>query len=236
MSEDRSSQKLTRSELLDYLAQTITRLHADEPTLVAIDGRSAAGKTTLADELAARVSEMGRPALRSSLDDFHPPGHKYRSSQRRYSLTTYYAEGYDYTAFRQFVLEPLRQGGSRRCRLAYWDSFNDLRFPETWIDVPSGAIVIVDGVFLLRSDLRHYWDYAIWVQIDWQTMLERAAKRDVAWVGDADVVVERYLTFWIPMHELYEADTNPTSLVNTIVDNQFPEAPDLLKAGAFESC
>lgn len=221
--------KLTRSELLDHLAKEVTRLHTNEPTLVAIDGRSAAGKTTLADELAARVSEQGRPTLRSSIDDFHPPGHKYRSSQRRYTPMSYYAEGYDYTAFRQCVLEPLRQGGSRRCRLALWDSFNDLPFPEQWVDVPSDAIVIVDGAFLLRSDLRHYWDNTIWLQIDWQTMLERAAQRDVAWVGDADVVLDRYRTFWIPMHELYEADANPMALVNIIVDNQYPETPYLIK-------
>jgi len=227
--------KLTRSDLLDYLAEVVTRLHTDKPTLVAIDGRSAAGKTTLADELAARVIATGRPALRSSLDDFHPPGHKYRSSERRYTPTTYYAEGYDYTTFRRFVLEPLRQGGGRRCRLAYWDSFNDLPFPETWVDVPSEAIVIVDGVFLLRSDLRHYWHYAIWVQVDWQTMLERAAKRDVAWVGDAAVVVDRYRAFWIPMHELYEADANPTSHANIIVGNQFPERPRVIKADGLES-
>ena len=60
MSEDRSSKKLTRSELLDDLADAITRLHTDEPTLVAIDGRSAAGKTTLADELAARSFQSGQ--------------------------------------------------------------------------------------------------------------------------------------------------------------------------------
>lgn len=225
--------KLTRSDLLDYLAEAVIRLHANEPTLVAIDGRSAAGKTTLADELAAKLSETGRPALRSSLDDFHPPGHKYRSSQRRYTPTTYYAEGYDYAAFRQCVLEPSRQGGSRRCQLALWDSLNDLPFAEEWIDVPNDAVVIVDGVLLLRSDLRHYWDYAIWVHIDWQTMLERAARRDVAWIGDAEIVVERYRTFWIPMHELYEADANSMALANIIVDNQYPETPDLIKAGAF---
>src|SRR5262249_45380280 len=160
----------------------IIRLHTEEPTLVAIEGRSAAGKTTLADELAASVSKKGRPALRSSIDDFHPPGHKYRSAERRYTPSTYYAEGYDYVAFRQFVLEPLRQG-DRRCRLALWDSFNDIPFPEAWTDVPKGAIAVIDGCFLFRPDLRHYWDYTIWLEIDWDTMLERAASRDVAWVG-----------------------------------------------------
>jgi len=233
MSDGHTSNKVTRTELLDHLAKAVTRLHTNEPTVVAIDGRSAAGKTTLADELAASVSEQGRLVLRSSIDNFHPPGHKYRSRERRYTPISYYAEGYDYKAFQQCVLEPLRQAGSRRCRLAFWDSFNDVPFPEVWIDAPSNVILIVDGAFLLRADLRQYWDYTIWLHVDWQTMLERAAKRDVAWVGDADVVVERYRTFWIPMHELYEADAKPMSLASTIVDNQFPQTPELIKANAF---
>jgi hypothetical protein len=59
---------LMRSELIDQLTDTMLGLHTEQPTLVAIDGRSAAGKTTLADELAVHVRSTGRPVLRSSID------------------------------------------------------------------------------------------------------------------------------------------------------------------------
>jgi len=226
--------KMTRSELIDQLTDAVLGLHTEEPTLVAIDGRSAAGKTTLADELAVSVSNNGRPVLRSSIDHFHPPGHKYRSSQRRYTPVSYYAEGYDYATFRAVLLDPLRHHCNRQCRLAFWDSFNDIAFPEHWTDVPSGAIIIVDGIFLFRPDLQQYWDYTIWLDIDWQNMLERAANRDVAWMGSADSVIERYRAFWIPTHQLYEAETNPRYRANVIVDNRQPETPSLIKRDAFE--
>jgi uridine kinase len=186
---------ITRSALIDQLADTIIGLHRPAPTLVAIDGRSAAGKTTLADELAQRFQSKGRPALRSSLDHFHPPGHKYRSAARQYTPESYFAEGYDYAAFRRCVLEPLQQHGSRRCQLSCWDSFTDTPFPEQWLDAPNEVVVIVDGIFLLRPDLRQDWHYRIWLDIDWQTMLARAAERDSAWVGSRKVVVERYRSF-----------------------------------------
>ncbi|GAB4201197.1 MAG: hypothetical protein OHK0022_22940 [Roseiflexaceae bacterium] len=92
---------------------------------MAIDGRSAAGKTTLADELAGRVQAAGQPALRASLDDFHPPGHKYRSAERRYTPESYLAEGYNYAAFRRCLLDPLLPGGDWRVRLGCWDSYRD---------------------------------------------------------------------------------------------------------------
>src|SRR6266542_4299717 len=122
--------KRARAELLDHLSAILLGLHTEEPKLVAIDGRSAAGKTTLADELALNVRMQGRPVLRCSMDDFHPPGHKYRSRERPYTPLSYYEEGYDYATFQTYVLDPVRYG-STRCRLAHWDSFNDVGFSRT---------------------------------------------------------------------------------------------------------
>jgi len=53
--------KMTRSELIDLLTKDVIGLYTSSPTLVAIDGRSAAGKTTLADELATYRLDGGRP-------------------------------------------------------------------------------------------------------------------------------------------------------------------------------
>jgi hypothetical protein len=77
------------------------------------------------------------------------------------------------------------------------------------------------------AGLRPYWGYSIWVQIDWDAMIERATQRDVAWVGSVEVVAERYRTFWIPTHELYESEVNPSRLAHVVVHNQYPDAPVL---------
>jgi uridine kinase len=222
----------TRSALLDKLADTVIELHIGAPTLVAIDGRSAAGKTMLADELAQYVQHKGRPTLRSSLDHFHPSGHRDRSGERRYTPSSYLAEGYDYTTFRRCMLDPFQPDGSRRVQLAFWDSYNDTPLAEQWIDAPTDVVVIIDGIFLLRPDLRTYWDYTIWLDIDWQTMIERAAGRDSAWVGSPDVVVERYRSFWIPTHELYERAMTPRQFADVIVDHRNPETPCVMQGQA----
>ncbi len=219
--------KLTRAELLSQLTATLLGLRAQGPTLVAIDGRSAAGKTTFADDLAQSVRTHGRPTLRISIDDFHPPGYKYRSRDGLYTPRSYYTEGYDLAAFRAYALDPLREG-ARRCRLTYWDSFNDAAFPEAWAEIPDRVVVIIDGIFLLRPDFRHYWDYAIWLQVDWDTMIERATERDIAWVSSAEVVVNHYRSCWIPRHTFYETQDHPAQAANLIVDNRNPEMPALV--------
>jgi len=48
--------------VLAELADAIVRLRLAHPTRVGVDGVDAAGKTTLADELAGQIERRGRPA------------------------------------------------------------------------------------------------------------------------------------------------------------------------------
>src|SRR2546425_10546769 len=93
------------------------------------------GKTTLADELAEAIRRRGREVLRASIDDFHLPGHKFRSQRGEWTPRSYYDEAYDYDTFIHCVLQPLGPGNSRRCRPTLFDSFHDEFFPEAWREV-----------------------------------------------------------------------------------------------------
>ena len=148
----------TRSEVINTLADTVATLRGGHPTRVAVDGRSAAGKTPLADELAEAVHARGRAVMRASIDDFHRPGHKDRSQCGGWTPCSYYDEGYDYTAFRALLLQPLGPGGSRRCRTALFDAFRDLWLPEEWHAAGDQTVAIIDGVFLLRPEHAGHWD------------------------------------------------------------------------------
>jgi uridine kinase len=79
------------------LAERIRRL--PHPARVAVDGVDAAGKTTLADELAARLDG----AARLSADDFlRPPEERYR--QGRESAKGFYDDSFDHERLRAAVL------------------------------------------------------------------------------------------------------------------------------------
>ena len=218
-----------RSTVIAALADAVTALRLGHPTRVAVDGRSAAGKTMLADELAEAVRARAREVLRASIDHFHRPGHKHRSQRGGWTPRSYYDEGYDYDAFRDLLLRPLGPGGSRRCRPAVFDAFRDAWLPEGWRAVGDRAVAIVDGAFLLRPELAGHWDYVIWLDIDMETMVARARRRDVAWGGSARVVEERYRRHWIPTHELYERLTAAPARADAIVDNRDPREPKLLR-------
>lgn len=223
MSED------LRNTVIDILASEITVLQFAHPTRVAVEGRSAAGKTTLADALAAAILLRGRDVLRASIDDFHRPDHKGRSQRGEWTPRTYYDEGYDYTAFRDLALHPLGPHGSRRCLPARFDALHDTECPEVWHTVAEDTIAIIDGVFLLRPELATHWDYVIWLDIDMETMVERARRRDVAWVGSEQVVEAHYRRHWVPTHELYERLERPRERAHVVIDNRALSQPRVLR-------
>jgi len=64
---------MDRPEVLRLLADQIVSFDRPHPLRIALDGIDAAGKTTLADELAPRVEAQGRPVIQASLDGFHRP-------------------------------------------------------------------------------------------------------------------------------------------------------------------
>jgi uridine kinase len=219
----------TRNGVIGRVRDAVIALRAGRPVRVAIEGRSAAGKSTFADELADSLRAREVDVLRPSIDDFHRENHKFRAKQGGWTPRLYYDEGYDYAAFRRFVLDPLGPDGDRRCRIALYDSFHNEWYPEKWQTIGEDAVALVDGTFLLRPELAGAWDLVIWLDIDLETMVQRAKRRDTAWVGSESLVEQRYRTHWTATHLLYEELDDPKSKAQIVVDHEDFDAPCILR-------
>jgi uridine kinase len=64
--------------------------------------------------------------------------------------------------------------------LKFFDQQRQAPFPVEVQSVPADAIVIADGAYLLRPELRGLWDFQIFVEIDFDLVLARGATRDSA--------------------------------------------------------
>ncbi len=100
---------MNRDKLLKILTENIMAITLDRPTLVAVDGRDAAGKTILAKELALKLREMGRTVIEASIDGFHNP-RKTRYKRGRNSPEGYYRDSFDIASLKKILLDPLRRG------------------------------------------------------------------------------------------------------------------------------
>lgn len=125
------------------------------PRVVALDGRSAAGKTTVAARLAATVP--GAAVVHTDDVAWH---HAF------FDWADLLAEG---------VLEPVRAGRSVRFRPPAWDE----RDRPGAITVPAGCpLVLVEGVGAGRRALTPLLDAVLWVQSDHVLARARGIERD----------------------------------------------------------
>ncbi len=170
---------------IDKLLPLIEReASAKTPCLIAIEGRCASGKTTLAAALARRLD-----ANLIHMDDFF-----LRPEQRTPARLAIPGENIDHERFLSEVLLPLRAGKPFSYRPFSCGS-QTLTAPVT---VEPKPIAIVEGVYSCHPDLRGYYDLRLFLTVDPDEQMRRLRLRD----GDyAEVFRDR----WIPLEEAYFA-------------------------------
>jgi uridine kinase len=220
--------RLTRVELLTLLADTVASTRLSHPTRVAVDGPDAAGKSTLADELAARLRVFGRTVVRVSIDGFHRPRAE-RYQRGRLSPDGYYEDSFDLAALRELLLDPLGPGGSRMCRTETFDYRADAQVPSEASRAPCDAILIFDGVFLLRPELSGSWDLRIHLKVAEKEILRRARQRDTSLAPPAELD-RRYQERYLPAQRTYAERVRPAEIADFVVVNDNPAAPVLAQA------
>ena len=87
------------------------------------------------------------------------------------------------------------------------------------------GVLLVDGVFLLRPELRDAWDFTVFVSASAGEILRRALGRDLELFGSADEVERRYRVRYIPGQELYLAKALPDLAADAVVINENPATP-----------
>ncbi|WP_159708138.1 aminodeoxychorismate synthase component I [Arthrobacter sp. 18067] len=128
------------------------------PVIIAVDGRSGAGKTTLAVELAARLRQHHKVSL-FHLEDIYPGWNGLRTGIERYVAT---------------VLTPLSTG-----QAAEWTSWDWERHYDGGLNVTLPAeIVIVEGVGAAAAAARSMLDAVVWVESPGGDRRRRALARD----------------------------------------------------------
>lgn len=199
----------------------------DRRLRVAVDGRTAAGKTTLGHELARSLAESGRVVLRASLDDFKRPwAEAGRLGYDRTSGEGYYRNAFDLGAIRDLLLAPARPAGSGRVALCSIDPITQIDHSAEQVTLPHDGILLVDGVFALRPELtHHHWDLRIWVDIEPDLSLRRGLQRDT---DQAERVHrERYG----PAEAIYIDEVDPAGRADIVVDNTRIDDPRIVRDG-----
>jgi len=170
--------------------------------VVGIDGCGGAGKSTYARAIAG--------ALVIEFDDFYRP-----SATRLETGDPDIGGNFEWRRLRDQVLLPLRRGEEARYQRYDWGA----DAMAEWRAVAPSGIVIVEGNYSTRDELRDLYDYRIWVEAPREIRLARGLER-----GGIDTR-ERWLEEWMPEEERYLAAQEPWRFADLVIDGTAADYP-----------
>jgi uridine kinase len=204
-----------KKDVLAGLADEILHNYRRGRAIVAVDGLDGAGKTRFADALALELEKRPHAVFRASIDDFHRPRVE-RYARGRDSAEGFYRDSFNYVTLRRVLVEPFRIGRIGSFVPEAFDVRADAPIEPKWLTGPDDAILVIDGIFLNRPELRGTWNYSIWLDVEPEVALARLLERD----GALDHP-ERYAGG----QALYLAEAKPREVADAIVDNNDFEHP-----------
>ncbi|TVP65351.1 MAG: uridine kinase [Nitriliruptor sp.] len=213
---------------MEQLASVIaTEVRPGHVVRVAVDGVDGAGKTVFADELAVAMRQRGKAVLRASVDGFHhPPELRYRRG--RSSPDGFFLDSYDYPALRRLLLDPLGDEGDRRIVRRVYDVHAEEPVEEVVESAADTDVLVFDGIFLHRPELRDVWDLSVFLEADFEFSIPRGARRGY---GDPDVAAasnRRYIEGQRRYLDSCQPHLHATWVVNNdvLADAHIKGAPD----------
>jgi uridine kinase len=204
-----------RKKVLRHIADIILELPSVHVSRVGIDGVDGAGKTIFGDELAGLLAMSGRSIIRASVDSFHNPKNKrYRLGKN--SPEGFFLDSYNYPQLKEVLLDPLSPSGTGRYRTAIFDCRLDSSVSSLEEQAISGSILVFDGIFLHRPDLRTYWDFSIFLEVGFDISIPRGAQRGEGSSDPRSPENRRY----VEGQKIYLRECDPKKYATIVINNE----------------
>ena len=184
----RPAYRVIASEYAEFLPlfMKIDEMLAGGGAVIAIDGGSASGKTTLAAML-----ERVYSCTVFHMDDFF-----LRPEQRTVARLAEAGGNVDRERFLAEVLLPLSE--KRTVSYRRFDcSAQALSCP---ISAEPKALTVVEGAYSMHPELAEYYDLSVFLDIGAEYQMERILKRN------SQTLAKRFFEEWIPLENLYFAE------------------------------
>ena len=115
---------------------------------------------------------------------------------------------FDWERMGRELLEPLSRGARARYQRYDWGT-NEL---AEWIDRPAEGILLIDGVYSFRPELREFYGYSIFVDTPKSECLARLAKR-----GEN---TDEWIRRWRAAEDYYLTNIDTPSAVSVVVSGE----------------
>ncbi|MRG84925.1 uridine kinase family protein [Salinibacillus xinjiangensis] len=190
--------KITYSSILKLLGKIESQ---NKSIILAIDGRCASGKSTLAEEISAQID-----CNLFHMDDFFLPFE--RKTKERLAEP---GGNVDYERFIKEVMQPLKENKPvtyRKYNCSIGSLTEALHFPKKKIN-------IIEGVYALHPALQSLYDYKTFLTVNPSIQKERILKRN------GQKMLEKFIHQWIPLEERYFTALEIEYLCDVVIDTSY---------------
>jgi uridine kinase len=210
--------------IINAIASQRLFLPKQQGMLVAISGIDASGKGYLAVKIVTMLLQKNLRVATINIDGW------LNLPKRRFSQTNpgehfyYHAIRFD-ELFTKLVL-PLRQNRSISLEIDYAEEtatkYRPRRYEFADID-----IIILEGIFLLKTEFQSYYDLSFWVECTWDTALNRAMARSQEGLSP-EATIQVYQTIYFPAQKIHLKRGKPKQAATAIIDNDRDDINDII--------
>ena len=190
-----------------------TRSFKQRPFIVAIDGLSGAGKTTMVKELEDVLKRKCNVTIIHMDDHIVENTKRYNTGYDEWF--EYYYLQWDIDLIKNDLLEKIHNYYTKIPLPYYYKDSNKTTLKE--ITISYDSIILIDGIFLQRKEWKNFYDYKIFLNCPREIRYERVLNRDL-YIGNLQTRLNKYKRrYWLG-EEHYLKTENPIEQADKIID------------------
>jgi uridine kinase len=208
--------------VIDEIEQLVAAIHSrlknlgqSRSLLIGITGIDGCGKGYLTRRVVARLQQRDLKALDIGVDGWlNLPDKRFNKNN---PAEHFYDHAIRFEEMFQKLILPLKQN-RRHTMVADFAEETSTEYRKHTYKFKEVEIIVLEGIYLLKSAYRRYFDLTCWVECTFETALERALLRRQEGLTPAETIAA-YETIYFPAQRIHFMRDNPKAAADVIFKN-----------------
>ena len=218
--------------MIDEIEQFVAAIHSrlenvgqSRSLLIGITGIDGCGKGYLTERVVARLQQRDLKAAAIGVDGWlNLPDKRFNKDN---PAEHFYEHAIRFEEMFQKLILPLKQK-RQHSLIADFAEETSSKYRKHNYEFRDIDVVVLEGIYLLKSLYRSHFDLTCWVECTFQTALERALLRRQEGLTPAETTIA-YETIYFPAQRIHFMRDNPKAAADVILKND-----PRLASGTFE--
>ncbi len=211
-----NAKMMTLPEALHAVESARHELPASRSLLVGITGIDGSGKGYLTKRLAELLELSKFRVAAINIDPWlNLPSRRFDPND---PARHFYERGIRFDEAFDHLILPLQRQRTHSVMAQVTDATSTESYQLHAYDYTNIDIILLDGIFLLKRELRDFFDLVYWIDCTFETALERALARNQEGLSREEVIRD-YETIYFPAQRIHLEEDRPKEFASGIVAN-----------------